>query len=318
MTKKGRATSLKVTGWWLLGTGLGFLALLGFMFWLLYQWVGFEKTATTDGATLAAGVLAVIGTLLTGSVTFVGLLLRLAQQAEAEARLQMEAAIQAVALMGDTTLDGNPVSNGQRAGAVYALMNLGQMPLAFVLLNQLWGEGKIDPSFGVLMVNALLEGDDDVLHRDASSTLNDHAETLWTSGGEPLWPPVASEWPPEMGRGTQYNLVLAMLKTLTSRPFADWGVDGTSWSIYALYDILTGPQTIPEVKRVAAMSLQSLMGSSRVSAMAGHITLVSGEQVTFREIASLAAEILPSDPHVGFIVQLRRAAVAFEQHVANG
>ena len=186
--KTGSATTLKVTGWWLFWTAVVSLMLLGFMFWLLYQWGGFDRRTAADGAKLTAGVLGVVGTRLTAAVTFGGLLLRLAQQdraedrhTEAEKRLQMEAAIQAVGLMGETTSNGMPVSNGQRAGAIYALANLGQMPLALVLLNQLWGEGKIDPSFAVLIVNDVLVGDDRRFHVRASTMLLDHAETLWTS-----------------------------------------------------------------------------------------------------------------------------------------
>lgn len=208
--QKGSATSLKVSPLWLVWTAVIFLMLLGFMFWLLFQGGVFGGAA--DGGKLTAGVLAVAGTVLTASITFVGLLLRLAQQErgiqihkDAEDRLHMEAAIQAVRLVGDT-LDGKPVSNTQRAGAIYALAHLGQMPLALVLLDQLWEEEKIDSTFGVLIVNDVLagdedylrqhglEGDQDSLQQHASRILLDYGTALWTSSGTIRLPQVVEDW----------------------------------------------------------------------------------------------------------------------------
>lgn len=353
--KEGNATSLKVTGWWLVWTTVVFLTLLALLFLLLFQWGGFEKTATADGTRLAAGVLAVAGTLLTASITFVGLLLRLAQQeraiqidsqaqihrveaearraeaqerviqiqtdaearhSEAEARLHMEAAIQAVRLMGDTS-DGNPVSNGQRGGAIYALANLGQMPLAFVLLEQLWGERKIDPAFGVLIVNDVLAGDDDALQRRASRMLLDNADALWTTGGAIQWPTVARDWSNQMSVATQSKLAQAMLKALVSKSPAEWGGAASALAVSILYALLAWPNIDPALKQSVAKSIDIILGNSPVLGTRGRIILMSGEAVSFAEITLLTTQALKS--YAGhYNAEMQLAVEALQQHVANG
>lgn len=331
--RKGNATSLKVTGWWFFWTAVAFLMLLGFMFWLLFQWGGFGGTATADGAKLAAGILAVVGTVLTASVTFVGLLLRLAQQEraiqiqadaevrraeaesrlqEAESRLQKEAAIQAVSFMGDTTANGSPISNGQRAGAIYALANLGQMPLALVLLQQLWEEGKIDSSFGVLMISDALQGDHVALESRASGILRHLAGTLWSSGGVYRWPDVARNWTGELSSNAQFTLARALLEILLSRPAAQWGLNATANAIGDLASMLVEPKTNERVKVSAARSLNAILDSGLLGTVSSFVWQ-SGESMSFAEIKSLADEALQSgavQPR-----QLGDAVRALEKHL---
>lgn len=117
-------SDLTVTKWWLVWTAIGFLVLMTLMILLLNRWGLLDEQPTPDGTSLLAAVLSLVGTGLTGSLTFVGLLLRLAQQErtvqltrEAEERLRLEAALRAVQLMG-TDNQGCTASKVRVAGAL--------------------------------------------------------------------------------------------------------------------------------------------------------------------------------------------------------
>ena len=73
-SQESRSVELVVTKSWLVWSLVVFSALLGFMFWMLFQWGVFGSAPESqDGTKLVAAVLALLGTVLTGALTFMGL-----------------------------------------------------------------------------------------------------------------------------------------------------------------------------------------------------------------------------------------------------
>jgi hypothetical protein len=137
------------------------------------------------GKDTAAG-LAFAGTLLTGAVSFVGLILKQAtdartadEAANAEDRLRLEAAMQAAQLL--STADAKRADQATTAGAILALARLGQSELAAALLSELWEQERISDGAGVLIVNEALRSGTDQAKADASYTLYMHCGKLAVS-----------------------------------------------------------------------------------------------------------------------------------------
>lgn len=200
MSQERNPPSLVVTGWWLILTGIAFSMFLGFIIWLLVQWDLLQGTPTGDGTKLIAAVLALVGTVLAGALTFIGLLLRLAQQErnedlrdEAEKRLKMEAAIRGVGLLSSPATRVAP--KAQKAGALLALAKLGQIDFALSLLDELWRKDEVETSTAVWLINQSLKSDDLNTQNDGAEILDSYATRL-AIAGHMRWPDhVRGRWP---------------------------------------------------------------------------------------------------------------------------
>ena len=113
----------------------------------------------------------------------------------------------------------------------------------------------------------------------------------------------------------QTNIGLALLKTLVSKPFADWGLDATVQTMQIFYSMLAEP-TAPHIKQGAATALDIILRSSSITEVGAGITTPAKGEVTFDKIASTATEVLTSGGDRSAELQLATRALA--QHVADG
>lgn len=109
---------------------------------------GFLKFSGNDAAAkVVVAVLALFGSLFATTVTLIGLMLKrsfdartLILQTEAEERLKLDTAIKAVELFKSAAGAASP---SESAGALFALVRLGQFHFALALLEELWPKDLI-------------------------------------------------------------------------------------------------------------------------------------------------------------------------------
>jgi hypothetical protein len=102
-------------------------------------------------------------------------------QREAECRLKLEVATQAVKLL--TTTDGGIAPHLQRAGALFTLVNLGEYELTLSLVSELIKHSAIEPPLAARLLNAILMRGGDTVQRDAAWLLYEHAKEFLTPTG---------------------------------------------------------------------------------------------------------------------------------------
>lgn len=106
-------------------------------------------------ATIIAAAIALFGTIITALISFIGLQIKETYnkrtyhlQVEAEERLKMDTEIKAVDLLGTST--GNDSAQKQRAGALFALSNLGRRQFALALLESMWDDLQLTSCMWVI------------------------------------------------------------------------------------------------------------------------------------------------------------------------
>jgi hypothetical protein len=140
-------------------------------------------------------------------------------QHQAEERLKLEAATEVIKLL--STSDGNLAPHIQRAGALFALANLGEHELTIALVSELLQQSNIQPSAAARLINMALINADELTQRDAIWLLYEYAEHFLTSDGfefpnalldgSTTFPAYVREWS-----------ALALGRILVARPCADW------------------------------------------------------------------------------------------------
>src|SRR5206468_7642645 len=115
-------------------------------------------------------------TVLTGAVSYFGLVLSQANQRRIEAhakieqrRLESESAMKAAELV--STTDAKPADAATTGGALRALVMLGQAELAATMLWDLWNSKRVFNTTATAIVNALLRSAYRQAHSDAAMTL---------------------------------------------------------------------------------------------------------------------------------------------------
>jgi hypothetical protein len=177
------------------------------------MWAAGLLGGDNTGAGLAFG-----GTLLTGAVSFVGLVLN---EREKD-RLDVEAATEAATLL--STADAKPADRATTAGALLSLARLGQVHLASSMLFDLWGQDRISTADGVFIVNEALSSRNPQAQRDASTILFLKTPELTARGEKDewyYWPYVIDHrWVARLPFEARYNLLQAWVYLWTESTVA--------------------------------------------------------------------------------------------------
>lgn len=224
---------------------------------------------------IMVAVIALIGTLWTGAITFAGFLLKdsidrrnivlqtesdqrqAILQAESEKRLRMEAAIKAIELMSGA--DGSGVSAQEsREGAIFVIASLNQHRLALTFAEQFWGSGKISTSGMVQIVDQCLNADDDHLKEDAAAALRRGSSKLAVAPDCLEFPDSTSNnWNPQLPSSAKSELLEALIGGLLSKEFSFWKPNVRNQVLYYLYKMFTA-DTEPRFKFACAMCAKAL------------------------------------------------------------
>lgn len=218
----------------------------------------FDFSTDEAGGKVIAAALSLVGVFFTSVVGLVGSLLKasydrhsLAIQQEANKRLRMETAINAIGLMA--TSEGNEAPPTQKAGALFALASLGQMKFALAILSELLRiEGGIHPASAKWLIDKALISSDEQLQKGAIDLLDVHLESFadWK-----FWPEVFNDyWPMELSGYARTIALICLLKFPLLYPADQWEIDPLN-NIYWLLANIMKVENDPFIKAGAARAL---------------------------------------------------------------
>lgn len=300
---------------WVFGTLVGLiLAFSGFVV-LLWQIGLLDLPETDPGAKAFAAVLALLGGLFTAALTFVGVLLKLSsdartlelkreandrtfqleqeagvRQRQAEDRLEMDTCIQAVGLMG--TASGEEAGNNQKAGALFALANLGQLEFALALLERMWPTQELASSSAIWLVNEGLKHPDANIQFKAAFLLKENSELLKRPTGDFEWPDHLSwQWRPDLNVYARNQIFDALLNCLRSDHPENWSGEARGRFIVFFHRMMSTDKD-PWITTGAALTLHVLLGIYSQMSIIHYWkdTLKREQPVTITEIRKSVAE----------------------------
>jgi hypothetical protein len=217
---------------------VGSLVILFGGFTLVMWRLGFFSVTNTDpGSKVIAAALALVGTFAGAVVSIIGVVLKFsidqqtesrqaiesartaALQSEAEQRLKLEAAVQALQLFSTST--GNLSPAIQRDGALFMLMSFAQHDLTLQLVSELLSKGELSAGVAANLIDeALRKGDEDTKGM-AISIFHDNAAGMVTALGIEL-PSALADWMPGLSDYVREWAVFALGRLVCARPLADW------------------------------------------------------------------------------------------------
>jgi len=271
---------------WLIGTVVAFSILLGLAGLLLWRWGLLKEDPNGDSTRLIAAVLILVGTVVTGAITFIGTLLTVELRRQSEARLRMETAIRGVSLLSAPGTLHAP--KAQKAGALFALVELGQIRFSLACLDGLWKE--IDPSSAVWVIEQALHlgtADDQSY---AALMLNRNAHTLRPTPDNLNWPQgLIDRWPVEMDLAARMYVLWAIGNAYAAHDYGSWKNRDLYKPISLLYRALTNDPDAP-VRGDAAELLYEFLDMpmavklTSISSSAGSISIDEAQARVASEI----------------------------------
>jgi hypothetical protein len=192
------------------------IAASALLIWLLFWWAGLLN-GKHDSA-----ILTFLGTYLTVSISFIGLVIKEAsdnriaeEHGREERRLAAESAMKAAALFSTST--GQPSDSATAAGALLALSDLGQTELAISMLFDLWRDNRVAPSTAALLIQRALSHSSSDVQRDASVALSANVlkvVEVWPGGSASYaWPNcVDLRWLPHLDYAARNYLLIAWVQ----------------------------------------------------------------------------------------------------------
>jgi hypothetical protein len=199
----------------------------------------FSFTGSDPSSKIVAAALALVGGLVTAVVSIVGVVLKYAidqrtesrlqiesdrasaLQTQAEQRLNLEAAIRAVELLGSDASAGGL----QRVGALYALASLNQNELTLDLTSYLLARRGLEPNVACTLIDRALKSSDLDIQREAVNILFENADRMVTQSNAYL-PHVISMWDKRLSSVyVREWAVLATARILLARQLPSWTRD---------------------------------------------------------------------------------------------
>lgn len=199
---------------------------------------GFFHAARTPAAgTVVAATVAAVATFMTATFSLVAAFLkhsadlrteeRLRVEAvrndlvarDAERRLKLEAAIQAVELLGDGK--GGVSAPLQQAGALCALATLGHYALALALLRQIHGSGAVMPSAASQIVSQAITSGDGSVRIEAVKLFAASSKLFLSDDGCDI-PDAMHRGGHELSSDGRYWATLGLGRLLLARPYVEW------------------------------------------------------------------------------------------------
>lgn len=219
-----------------------------FVLFIVALWgAGFFSFSGSDPSSkIVAAALALVGGLVAAVVSIIGILLkhsidqrtesrlliesnRVAEdrrtesdranalQPQAEQRLNLEAAIRAIELLG---AEGSGAAV-QQAGALYALSNLNQHDLTLDLTSYLLERGNLEPNVACTLINRALESEDEDVQSNAITVFCENAERMVTPLNTHV-PDSIFNWDDRLCLYVREFAPEALSKILMQRPLSVW------------------------------------------------------------------------------------------------
>lgn len=204
---------------------------------LLWRAHFFSYTGSESSAKTVAEALTLVGGMIGGVISVLGLVLkysldrqteaRLAadsersdnSQRESEKRLKLEAATKVIELFA--TKDGHDAPELQIAGGVLTLSSLGQHSLALVLTSDLLRRGKLDASTVCVVLDQALRENSESIQIHAISLLDDNAAKMLTEDGFEC-PLCILNWENCLTAYARQWAMVVLVKILLARPKSEW------------------------------------------------------------------------------------------------
>ena len=143
-----------------------------------------------------------------------------ALQRESEQRLKLEAAIEAVKLLGDTA----PVT--QRAGVLFTLANLGMLNLAITMLDPMLSTKRLDANTTAWLINEAVQTGQSDLQHQVSSIMRKHADQFLMPNGQSSFPSSFNlVWNTDLPVIVREDAAEAIVRVVLARPHDQWDPD---------------------------------------------------------------------------------------------
>lgn len=255
---------------WAIQTGAALVAIFATFAGMLW-WIGLIPIQSAHSSDkVIAAILALLGALVTAIVTFVGLLLKrsfderslslleqeavrlrlegernLALKEDAEKRRDIDTAIRAVSLLGTT--DGKEAPSSQKAGALFALVNLKCMDFALALLEKMWPQGEVDSTTACWLIDRALESKSEKTQVSAAATLENNGALLPSDTGLICFPEsLHHSWNIGIAYLARESIIHALMLALLSKPRSDL----VPWILNSYVVILDGIRLLDPDRRM--------------------------------------------------------------------
>jgi hypothetical protein len=205
------------------------LVVLTFGAFVLVLWgVGlFDFTGTDASVKIVSASIALVAGLLSSLVSIIGLIFRYSLdqrnidiREQAEKRLKLEAAIQALGLLSTST--GSPAPQVQCAGALFTLTSLGRYDLSTALTMELLTSNGIDAFSASLILHRAMESGDQRMQEDAIGVFSYCIDKFLTPNGAVELPDSLSNWRSDLSEYSRRLGTFTLGKLLIARPLSEW------------------------------------------------------------------------------------------------
>ncbi|HEV2804535.1 MAG TPA: hypothetical protein VGW57_06335 [Chthoniobacterales bacterium] len=236
----------------------------------------FSITGTDQGTKVIAAALAVVGAFVGAMVSIIGAVLKFsidqqtdsrqatesartaALQSDAEQRLKLEAAVQALQLFSTSSGSLSPAI--QRDGALFMLMSFGQHDLTLKLVRELLSKEELGPGVAASVIDhAIRRGDEDAQHA-AVIVFYDNAAQMVTPFGAEI-PRSLANWITGLSDYVREWGVFALAKVMCARPLSEWtaNFESEAGSVIAALSLAWTEEKNPRLKQNTGAILRQLL-----------------------------------------------------------
>ena len=217
------------------------LAFGGFIYLVLHSVAFFTPSSTTPNEKVVAEALTLVGGLVAAIVSILGILLKYstdsqaeerarieadrldASRSEAEKRLTLDSAIQAIKLFGSG--DGQKTSEFQQAAALITLGSLDQHELALALASELLRKKHLKASAACILIDQALRRaflkQDQKLQIPTVTFLLDHAQEIIAPDDFAI-PQTIEYWDERLSPYAREWIPVALGRGMMGRQLSDW------------------------------------------------------------------------------------------------
>ena len=236
---------------WLVITGLIVSFILVIFIVAIWELGFLESIEDKDNGTkIIVSAISLVGALIGALISFVGIFLKHSfdvrnfhLKEEAEKRFKLEAAIEAISLLGTDT--GTEVNKSQKAGVLISLTNLNLDDLALSISETFINNDKVDICAISCMIDKIFMHNNTGSQVKAAELLHNHYKKFLLPKGKVSFPKCMfdGKWAVNLPLLARAETSKALLKILISRPFKKWN-ENTFNSI--LVTLITIWETDPE------------------------------------------------------------------------
>ncbi|MEM9065232.1 MAG: hypothetical protein AAGB51_07050 [Planctomycetota bacterium] len=189
----------------------------------------------------------------------------------AERRLKIDTMLNALAQLG--TPDGQEAASSQKTAALFALMELGHLDFALVLLESMLPADQVEPSAAITVIERAIGGPQEDQQCQAAALLENYSYRFVSDEGIFYWPrSVDGTWNEKLHADAKHSVLVALISVLAVRVPADWDI-GYFISLYLTTRGMT-EDSDKAIKAGAALVSKVLM--SQISKRYNYVYLADG------------------------------------------